>query len=111
MWIFTTIAIFQCKVTDWWIFQPQDALQANVHFCNHLPILQPCFFKWRILQPNVGYYNLRDNNNNNSNNNNNNRKKQTRQSKMKKGKKQQLLQKNPRKQEQHQQKTKASKQT
>ena len=110
MWIFTTIAIFQCKVTDWWIFQPQDALQANVHFCNHLPILQPCFFKWRILQPNVGYYNLRDNNNNNSNNNNN-RKKQTRQSKMKKGKKQQLLQKNPRKQEQHQQKTKASKQT
>ena len=110
MWIFTTIAIFQCKVTDWWIFQPQDALQANVHFCNHLPILQPCFFKWRILQPNVGYYNLRDNNNN-SNNNNNNRKKQTRQSKMKKGKKQQLLQKNPRKQEQHQQKTKASKQT
>ena len=109
MWIFTTIAIFQCKVTDWWIFQPQDALQANVHFCNHLPILQPCFFKWRILQPNVGYYNLRDNNNNS--NNNNNRKKQTRQSKMKKGKKQQLLQKNPRKQEQHQQKTKASKQT
>ena len=108
MWIFTTIAIFQCKVTDWWIFQPQDALQANVHFCNHLPILQPCFFKWRILQPNVGYYNLRDNNNNS--NNNNNRKKQTRQSKMKKGKKQ-LLQKNPRKQEQHQQKTKASKQT
>ena len=35
-------------------------------------ILQPCFFKWRILQPNVGYYNFRDNDNNNNNNNSNN---------------------------------------